>query len=169
MKPNKLNKYLFESGSNDKVSSDSLTDEDDNQKYLHKEPTIEEENDEDSEEYISNTPEVAQKYTIPPKPKFIMPPVVEQKLPVQTFPGSSQHTYACAGPQIMSSPPGLDKPLQSVFEYKGQIDKMAMTQQGSKYLQRVLTKASPDVVEFIIQEIGMQLSTLMIDQYGNYF
>lgn len=44
-----------------------------------------------------------------------------------------------------------------------------MTQQGSKYLQRVLTRASPDVVEFIIQEVIKDLRFLMTNQYGNYF
>lgn len=65
--------------------------------------------------------------------------------------------------------PGPDKPVQAIYEYKGNVANLVLTQQGSKYLQRVLTKASPDVVEFIIQEIGFKLSRLMTDQYGNYF
>lgn len=44
-----------------------------------------------------------------------------------------------------------------------------MTQQGSKYLQRVLKHASPDVAEFILQEVIGHLAYLMPDQYGNYF
>ena len=82
------------------------------------------------------------------------------KLPLERY------SYA---PKINITLPGPDKPVQSVYEYKGEIGNLALTQQGSKYLQRVLSKASPDVVEFIIQEIGMQLCHLMTDQYGNYF
>ena len=65
--------------------------------------------------------------------------------------------------------PGPEKPVQSIYEYKGNIANLAMTQQGSKYLQRVLTRASPDVVEFIIKEWMHDLKYLMTDQYGNYF
>lgn len=59
-----------------------------------------------------------------------------------------------------------DRPI---FEYKGQIQDLATTQQGSKYLQRVLAKASPEIVDFIILETSTNLSNLMIDAYGNYF
>lgn len=65
--------------------------------------------------------------------------------------------------------PGPEKPVQSVYEYKGKIANLAMTQQGSKYLQRVMTRASPDIVEFIIKESIHDLKYLMTDQYGNYF
>ena len=65
--------------------------------------------------------------------------------------------------------PGPDKPVQSIYEYKGLLSNLAKTQQGSKYLQRVLTRAPPDVVEFIIKEVIKEMKTLMIDQYGNYF
>ena len=65
--------------------------------------------------------------------------------------------------------PDPSKPVQSIYEYKDKIAALALTQQGSKYLQRVLTKASPDIVEFIILEIDMKLSHLMKNQYGNYF
>lgn len=46
---------------------------------------------------------------------------------------------------------------------------MQNNQQGSKYLQRVLAKASPDVIEFIVIEVGDHLHELMVDSYGNYF
>ena len=45
----------------------------------------------------------------------------------------------------------------------------AKNQQGSKYLQRVLAKASPDIIEFIVVEVGDKLHELMVDSYGNYF
>jgi hypothetical protein len=65
--------------------------------------------------------------------------------------------------------PGPEKSVQSIYEYKGNIVNLGMAQQGSKYLQRVLTHAPPDVVEFILQEVINHLAYLMPDQYGNYF
>lgn len=59
--------------------------------------------------------------------------------------------------------------MQAIYEYKGQIAYLGMTQQGSKYLQRVLTHAAPEMVEFILKEVLGHLSNLMPDQYGNYF
>ena len=47
--------------------------------------------------------------------------------------------------------------------------KLARSQQGSKYLQRVLAKASPDVVDFVVEEVGDSMHELMTDSYGNYF
>lgn len=65
--------------------------------------------------------------------------------------------------------PDPEKPVQAIYEYKGQIAYLGMTQQGSKYLQKVLTHASPEVIEFILKEVLGHLSNLMSDQYGNYF
>lgn len=62
--------------------------------------------------------------------------------------------------------PSNDK---NVLDYKGQIVAFAKNQQGSKYLQRVLAKASPDILEFIVVEVGDNLHELMVDSYGNYF
>lgn len=62
--------------------------------------------------------------------------------------------------------PSSDK---SIVDCKGQIPALAKNQQGSKYLQRVLAKASPDVLEFIVVEAGDSLHELMVDSYGNYF
>jgi hypothetical protein len=58
---------------------------------------------------------------------------------------------------------------KNVMDYKGQIVAFAKNQQGSKYLQRVLAKASPDILEFIVVEVGDNLHELMTDSYGNYF
>lgn len=81
----------------------------------------------------------------------------------------------------------MDLVINSLSEVKGQgqttiaelISKMkqlntttpeyAKNQQGSKFLQRVLAKASPDVIEFIVIEVGDHLHELMVDSYGNYF
>ncbi|CDW87894.1 rna-binding [Stylonychia lemnae] len=57
--------------------------------------------------------------------------------------------------------------LQS--ELKGQIVEMARQQYGSKQLQKLLAKASPDFVGFAIEESLYHLHQLMADQYGNYF
>jgi len=62
--------------------------------------------------------------------------------------------------------PSNDK---NVMDYKGQLVGFAKNQQGSKYLQRALAKASPDVLEFIVVEVGDNLHELMVDSYGNYF
>ena len=58
---------------------------------------------------------------------------------------------------------------KNVMDYKGQLVAFAKNQQGSKYLQRALAKASPDVLEFIVVEVGDNLHELMVDSYGNYF
>ena len=58
---------------------------------------------------------------------------------------------------------------KSVYEYKGQMHSLAKSQQGSKFLQRVLAKASPDVVDFVVEEVGDHMHELMTDSYGNYF
>ena len=62
--------------------------------------------------------------------------------------------------------PSNDK---NIMDYKGQVVAFAKNQQGSKYLQRVLTKASPDVLDFIVIEVGDNIHELMTDSYGNYF
>jgi hypothetical protein len=58
---------------------------------------------------------------------------------------------------------------KNVMDYKGQLVAFAKNQQGSKYLQRVLAKASPDILEFVVLEVGDHLHELMVDSYGNYF
>lgn len=58
---------------------------------------------------------------------------------------------------------------KNVMEYKGQLVAFAKNQQGSKYLQRVLAKASPDILDFVVLEVGDHLHELMVDSYGNYF
>jgi hypothetical protein len=55
------------------------------------------------------------------------------------------------------------------MDYKGQIAGFAKNQQGSKYLQRVLAKASPDILDFVVVEVGDKMHELMTDSYGNYF
>ena len=46
---------------------------------------------------------------------------------------------------------------------------MARTQHGSKQLQKMLAKASPEFVEFAIEECLEGMHMLMVDPYGNYF
>ena len=52
---------------------------------------------------------------------------------------------------------------------KGSIMKLALTQTGSRFLQKQLTKANTTLVEFLLEEIGCSLCELMTDSYGNYF
>ena len=46
---------------------------------------------------------------------------------------------------------------------------LAWNPNGSKYLQRVLTKATPEMIDFIVSEVADSVSELMVDNYGNYF
>jgi hypothetical protein len=52
---------------------------------------------------------------------------------------------------------------------RGKIVEMAKSQQGSKTLQKMLAKASPDFVMCAFEECVDKMDQLMIDSYGNYF
>lgn len=52
---------------------------------------------------------------------------------------------------------------------QGRVASLARTQTGSRYLQKDLNKTSCDVVNFLITDIGREMSKIMIDRYGNYF
>jgi hypothetical protein len=52
---------------------------------------------------------------------------------------------------------------------RGNVGRLAKTQQGSKFLQRMITNVNQDLVEFFLNEIGADLSSMMVDNYGNYF
>mmetsp|Transcript_7378 Transcript_7378/g.10463 ORF Transcript_7378/g.10463 Transcript_7378/m.10463 type:complete len:124 (-) Transcript_7378:1943-2314(-) len=45
----------------------------------------------------------------------------------------------------------------------GRITQLATTQTGSRYLQNQLTKSNPILIEFLLHEVGQQLSTIMIN------
>ena len=62
----------------------------------------------------------------------------------------------------MSSAGGFNSE-RNIFDFKGQIIEMAKTQKGSKFLQRVLAKAAPEQVDFIIEETKDSLHDLMVD------
>ena len=51
----------------------------------------------------------------------------------------------------------------------GRITQLATTQTGSRYLQNSLTKSNPELIEFLLAEVGQSLASIMINQYGNYF
>ena len=173
-----INQYLNEISSKGQNESDSISDEGDHDR-------IKEEDEDDSiDEEVKSSPgpqQVPQQRNsfqniILQRTQF-SPNMVQRKSDSQLFgrlyfaQGSQTQSYYNQAPAQTPTVvlPGPEKSVQAIFEYKGQIAELAMSQQGSKYLQRVLTKASPDVVEFIIQEIGFKLSHLMTDQYGNYF
>lgn len=40
---------------------------------------------------------------------------------------------------------------------------------GSRYLQKELKKANSQMIDFVLNDIGSDLSFLMTDNYGNYF
>ena len=52
---------------------------------------------------------------------------------------------------------------------KGQLDLLIYNQSGSRFLQKLLTKANKEVIEFFLDEIDSSLNKLMMDKYGNYF
>lgn len=52
---------------------------------------------------------------------------------------------------------------------KGQLDLLIYNQSGSRFLQKLLTKANKEVVEFFLNEIDSKVNKLMMDKYGNYF
>lgn len=52
---------------------------------------------------------------------------------------------------------------------KGNIIKLAVNQTGSKFLQRLLDNANPQIVQFLLSEADLSLPSLMVDNYGNYF
>eukprot|EP00742_Colponemidia_sp_Colp-10_P000746 GILJ01000810.1.p1 GENE.GILJ01000810.1~~GILJ01000810.1.p1 ORF type:complete len:1060 (+),score=180.51 GILJ01000810.1:230-3409(+) len=58
-----------------------------------------------------------------------------------------------------------DTPLVNL---KGRLLAMAKTQNGSRYVQRQLSRAGPEDVEFIFNEIREGIADLMTDSYGNY-
>lgn len=55
------------------------------------------------------------------------------------------------------------------MEYPGQLIGFCKNQHGSKYMQRILAKANPETVDFIVKDIADQIHELMVDNYGNYF
>ncbi len=52
---------------------------------------------------------------------------------------------------------------------KGKVVTLALTQTGSRFLQKQLTKANPGFVAFVLEEVEKVLPDLMVDDYGNYF
>lgn len=52
---------------------------------------------------------------------------------------------------------------------KGKLDLLIYNQSGSRFLQKFLTKANKEIIEFFLNEIDPTLNKLMMDKYGNYF
>jgi hypothetical protein len=52
---------------------------------------------------------------------------------------------------------------------KGKLDLLIYNQSGSRFLQKFLTKANKEIIEFFLNEIDATLNKLMMDKYGNYF
>lgn len=59
--------------------------------------------------------------------------------------------------------------LQKLDSLKGNVIKLAINQTGSKFLQRLLDNANPQIVQFLLDEITVLLPQVMVDNYGNYF
>ena len=52
---------------------------------------------------------------------------------------------------------------------KQNVVRLACSQNGSRYLQKELNKADPAFIEFLLEDIEINLSKIMVDRYGNYF
>jgi F0F1-type ATP synthase delta subunit len=52
---------------------------------------------------------------------------------------------------------------------KGQLEILIYNQSGSRFLQKFLTKANKEIIEFFLAEIDSSVNKLMMDKYGNYF
>lgn len=52
---------------------------------------------------------------------------------------------------------------------KGKLDLLIYNQSGSRFLQKFLTKANKEIIEFFLEEIDSSINKLMMDKYGNYF
>lgn len=62
--------------------------------------------------------------------------------------------------------PNVMKKLEML---KGQLELLIYNQSGSRFLQKFLTKANKEIIEFFLEEINSSVNKLMMDKYGNYF
>lgn len=82
----------------------------------------------------------------------------EKSLPID--PAARNLIFSC------DREPELMKKLELL---KGQLDLLIYNQSGSRFLQKLLTKANKEVIEFFLNEIDSSINNLMMDKYGNYF
>lgn len=90
----------------------------------------------------------------------------------------SSHNVACVGPYY-GEKRGEDGTVGTIEEYfksrnnvgtlKGKVTALAVTQTGSRFLQKQLANSDLDFTSFILEEVKDYLPGLMIDNYGNYF
>jgi len=52
---------------------------------------------------------------------------------------------------------------------RGKVVALALTQTGSRFLQKQLMKSDPSFISFVLEEVENALADLMVDDYGNYF
>lgn len=80
------------------------------------------------------------------------------------------HPAACqaACPAAPATQAGSNVMPAELEELRGRVSQLSRTQPGSKYLQRMLTRGHPGVVEQILQEVEQDIAQLMCDAYGNY-
>lgn len=63
----------------------------------------------------------------------------------------------------------FDNNPEDLTVLSGAVKNLAQTQAGSRFLQKQLTKGSPEFVEYVLKEIESYLAELMTNDYGNYF
>jgi len=58
---------------------------------------------------------------------------------------------------------------ECVYYFKGNFLKIIKSQNGSRILQKALSKTSKELFSIIFEEIKTYLSDLLVDSYANYF
>ena len=74
-------------------------------------------------------------------------------------------------PSIPSSPLSsrFPSPDQSFFPFRGRVLELALDKEGSRVLQRLVSDASPSILDLVFAELLADLPRVMCDTYGNYF
>jgi hypothetical protein len=52
---------------------------------------------------------------------------------------------------------------------RNNVTRFVITQTGSRHLQSMLQKSTPELIEFLLQEVNQDMAKIMKNQYGNYF
>jgi hypothetical protein len=74
-----------------------------------------------------------------------------------------------AARQLIISCDRVPDTMKKLELLKGQLGILIYNQSGSRFLQKFLTKANKEVIEFFLNEIDSSINKLMMDKYGNYF
>ena len=87
----------------------------------------------------------------------------------QNSSGKGSHHSIQGGGSALHTSLDDESTLTLINEMRGKVVEQAKTKQGSQHIQKLLDRASPELVEFIVVESLTSFSDLMIDSYGNFF